>query len=84
MNTKKERTNFSHNIKTLRLYKRMSIADFAKLINVAAKRLSEVEKGRLLEKEYEIDSVLKEFTTITREQLLSSRFELSLSEFVFS
>lgn len=83
MNTKKHRTNFQHNIKTFRHLNKMSIPEFAELIKVDAKRLSEVEKGRLLPSEYEIKSFLSHFTNTTRERMENSVFELNLSEFAF-
>ena len=80
MNTKKERTFFADNLKTLRHFKKLSTSEFARLIGVEPKRLTEVENGRLLPNEIEIQAVLKEFS-MTREQILLSRFEISMSEF---
>jgi len=67
MNTKKDRTNFSDNIKTFRHFQKLSTAAFARKIGVEAKRFSDVEKGRLLPTDEEIKAVLKEFSPMTRE-----------------
>jgi len=77
----KPRTNFADNVKTFRHFQKVSTAVFARKIGVDPKRFADVEKGRLMPTEEEINAVLKEFNPMTREQLLYSRYELSMSEF---
>jgi len=77
----KQNTFLADNLKTLRHFQKMTTASFARKIGVDTKRLAEVEKGRLKPTKEEIQAILSEFSPMTKEQLLTSRFELSMSEF---
>jgi len=81
MNKKKQRTFFADNLKTIRHYYKMDCAEFGKLLSIDGKRLSEVERGRLLPTEKEINAVLKEMNPMTKEMLLNNIMGLHLQTF---
>lgn len=81
MNKKKQRTLFADNLKTIRHFYKMDCTEFAKLLGVDGKRLSEVERGRLLPTAKEINAVLKEMRPMKKEVLLNNIMGLHLQTF---
>jgi DNA-binding transcriptional regulator YiaG len=79
MNTPKPRTNFPHNLKVLRHQKMMKSTEFAKYLGLPAKRLCEVEIGRLHPTEHEIETLSKK-TGVPVDTLVKGNLKLIIQK----